>query len=534
MDSLRGLNPAQREAAEHVHGPILVVAGAGSGKTRVLTARIAHLIDAHGVPPQRIFAVTFTNKAAGEMKHRVGELLSRDPGGLWIGTFHSLSARLLRREADRLGFSRQFTIYDEDDRLSLIRRIMDERDHPVKLFPPKLIQNLISSAKNRMQTAAELEATGPQDAAVRVAADVYVAMQRALLTANAMDFDDLMLHPLALFRHHPDALERCLESLRHQRYEQFEVIVVDNGCESSATAELVARAARADSRVRYVWESRLGLARAHNRGLNEAHGSIAAFTDDDVVVDEHWLTMIVDAFHEDPAIGCVTGLIAPLELETVSQAWIESSVGFSKGFVLRRFDPRALPVDDPLFPFAAGRFGSGANMSFRTDVLREIGGFDAALGAGSRARGGDDLAAFFDVIVSGHVIVYEPGAIVRHAHRPDFESLRRQSFGYGVGLGAYLAHVASRHPRHAFHGMFRMRHAAAHFLAPGSAKNVRRPADYPKQLQWRERVGVLLGPGSYVRSRFETRRDGWTFEVPRQSYAAVGASPNGASVVTDT
>jgi hypothetical protein len=202
--------------------------------------------------------------------------------------------------------------------------------------------------------------------------------------------------------------------------------------------------------------------------------------------------------------------------------------------VLRRFDPRALPVDDPLFPFAAGRFGSGANMSFRTDVLREIGGFDAALGAGSRARGGDDLAAFFDVIVSGHVIVYEPGAIVRHAHRPDFESLRRQSFGYGVGLGAYLAHVASRHPRHAFHGMFRMRHAAAHFLAPGSAKNVRRPADYPKQLQWRERVGVLLGPGSYVRSRFETRRDGWTFEVPRQSYAAVGASPNGASVVTDT
>ena len=207
-DLLRGLNPAQREAAEHVHGPILVVAGAGSGKTRVLTARIAHLIDAHGVPPARIFAVTFTNKAAGEMKHRVGELLSRDPGGLWIGTFHSLSARLLRREADRLGFSRQFTIYDEDDRLSLIRRIMDERDHPVKLFPPKLIQNLISSAKNRMQTAAELEATGPQDAAVRVAADVYVAMQRALLTANAMDFDDLMLHPLALFRHHPDALER--------------------------------------------------------------------------------------------------------------------------------------------------------------------------------------------------------------------------------------------------------------------------------------------------------------------------------------
>jgi DNA helicase-2/ATP-dependent DNA helicase PcrA len=208
IDLLRGLNPAQREAAEHVHGPILVVAGAGSGKTRVLTARIAHLIDAHGVPPQRIFAVTFTNKAAGEMKRRIGELLTRDPGGLWIGTFHSLSARLLRREAERLGFSRQFTVYDEDDRLALIRRIMDDRDHPTRLFPPKLIQNLISSAKNRMQTADQLEAGATHDAAIRVAADVYGAMQRALLTANAMDFDDLMLHPLALFRQHADVLER--------------------------------------------------------------------------------------------------------------------------------------------------------------------------------------------------------------------------------------------------------------------------------------------------------------------------------------
>ena len=207
-DLLRGLNPAQREAAEHVHGPILVIAGAGSGKTRVLTTRIAQLIDAHGVPPERIFAVTFTNKAAGEMKHRIGELLTRDPGGLWIGTFHSLSARLLRREATRLGFSPQFTIYDEDDRLALIRRIMDERDHPVKLFPPKLVQNIISSAKNKMQSAETLEASAPHDQATKVAADVFGAMQRALLAANAMDFDDLMLHPLTLFRQHPDVLER--------------------------------------------------------------------------------------------------------------------------------------------------------------------------------------------------------------------------------------------------------------------------------------------------------------------------------------
>ncbi|MBP7621173.1 MAG: UvrD-helicase domain-containing protein, partial [Gemmatimonadales bacterium] len=207
-DLRRALNPALRRAAEHVTGPILVLAGAGSGKTRVLTARIASLIESHGVPPERIFAVTFTNKAAGEMKHRIGDLLERDPAGLWIGTFHSLSARLLRREGDRLGFSRDFSIYDQDDQISLIRRLMEERNHPVKLYPPKLIQNIISGAKNAMQTAQDLERSAPHDPAVKVAADVYVALQRALKLANAMDFDDLILHPLTLFREHPDVLER--------------------------------------------------------------------------------------------------------------------------------------------------------------------------------------------------------------------------------------------------------------------------------------------------------------------------------------
>ena len=161
------LNPAQREAVEHVHGPLLVLAGAGSGKTRVLTTRIAALIDRHGVPPDRIFAVTFTNKAAGEMKHRIGRLLERDPSGLWIGTFHSLSARLLRREAELLGFTRRFTIYDEDDRLSLIKRLMEQRGHSTKMFPPRAVQSLISAAKNRMVPPEELAASSPFDRLVQ-------------------------------------------------------------------------------------------------------------------------------------------------------------------------------------------------------------------------------------------------------------------------------------------------------------------------------------------------------------------------------
>jgi len=212
------LNPAQREAVEHVEGPLLVLAGAGSGKTRVLTMRIAALIDRHGVPPDRIFAVTFTNKAAGEMKQRIGQLLERDPSGLWIGTFHSLAARLLRREAELLGFSRRFTIYDEDDRLSLIRRLMEQQGHSTKLFAPRAVQSVISAAKNRMVPPSEL-ATGGFDGLAQVAAEVYSALGPALKGANAMDFDDLLLHPLTLFREHPDRL-RAYQS-------RFNFILVD-------------------------------------------------------------------------------------------------------------------------------------------------------------------------------------------------------------------------------------------------------------------------------------------------------------------
>ncbi len=205
-DWARTLNPEQREAVAHLHGPLLVLAGAGSGKTRVLTTRIAVLMDEHGVPPERIFAVTFTNKAAAEIKHRVASLLERDPAGLWIGTFHSLSARLLRRDAERIGFSRQFTIFDEDDRLALIRRLLEERNVSPKLFPPRAVQAVISSAKNRMLTAEQLAAAAGFDRLTQLASELMDPLAAALRRQNAMDFDDLMLHPLTLFREHPDRL----------------------------------------------------------------------------------------------------------------------------------------------------------------------------------------------------------------------------------------------------------------------------------------------------------------------------------------
>ena len=227
------LNPSQRAAVEHGDGPLLVLAGAGSGKTRVLTARLAFLVAGRGIPPERIFATTFTNRSAREMRHRVGTLLGQEPTGLWIGTFHALAARLLRREARALGFTPQFTIYDEADRLALVKRLMEQGGFPVKKFPPRLVQSIISGAKNRLVPPDEL--AGPASEPIeRAAADVYVALERALRAANAMDFDDLLLHPLTLFRERPDRLAH---------YQQrFRAILVDEFQDTNRAQYLIVRA----------------------------------------------------------------------------------------------------------------------------------------------------------------------------------------------------------------------------------------------------------------------------------------------------
>ncbi|HEV2671284.1 MAG TPA: UvrD-helicase domain-containing protein [Gemmatimonadales bacterium] len=215
------LNAAQREAVEYPEGPLLVLAGAGSGKTRVLTARIANLITQHGIAAQRIFAVTFTNKAAGEMRTRVGQLLGSDPRGLWIGTFHSLSARLLRREAPLLGFGPNFTIYDADDSEALVKRLLEAKQLSPKAYPPRAVHGVISGAKNRMILPEELGAQADTPL-VRVAADIYASLVPALKQANAMDFDDLLLHPLALFRDHPERLAYWQDRFQHVLVDEFQ------------------------------------------------------------------------------------------------------------------------------------------------------------------------------------------------------------------------------------------------------------------------------------------------------------------------
>ncbi len=242
------LNAAQRAAVEHADGPLLVLAGAGSGKTRVLTARLAHLVAARSIPPERIIAVTFTNRAAREMRSRVATLLGREPAGLWIGTFHSLAARMLRREAHHLGFTPQFTIYDENDRLAVIKRLLEQGGYAQRAYPPKLVQSIISGAKNRMVPPEELAAAAT-DKLERVAAEIYLHLNRALADANAMDFDDLLLHPLTLFRQHEDRL-------RHYQ-QRFHAVLVDEFQDTNRAQYLLVRK------------------------LAEAHRQICAVGDDD-------------------------------------------------------------------------------------------------------------------------------------------------------------------------------------------------------------------------------------------------------------
>ena len=204
------LNPEQRLAVEHVEGPLLVLAGAGSGKTRVLTMRVVRLIEEHGVPADRILAVTFTNKAAGEMKDRIRRLLGREPSGAWIGTFHSLGARLLRRHAPLLGFDSAFTIFDAEESLREVKRVVTHLGIDPKRWQPKAIRSVISDAKNRLITAEEYvqEHAEGFDPFARTVARVFPQYQRALRLQNALDFDDLLVSTVDLFDRHPDVLAR--------------------------------------------------------------------------------------------------------------------------------------------------------------------------------------------------------------------------------------------------------------------------------------------------------------------------------------
>ncbi|HSJ27921.1 MAG TPA: DNA helicase PcrA [Acidimicrobiia bacterium] len=215
------LNPVQREAVAATEGPVLVVAGAGSGKTRVLTYRIAHLIRDMKVPPQAILAITFTNKAADEMKERVGALIGGAVASMWVSTFHSACVRILRREAARFGYRSGFSIYDQADSLRLVTQCVKDLDLDTKRFPPKNIQAAISNAKNEL---IDYESFARSDEGFyhEQVADVYRLYQQRLLEASAMDFDDLLMVTVELFGAFPDVLEQYQQRFRYIHVDEYQ------------------------------------------------------------------------------------------------------------------------------------------------------------------------------------------------------------------------------------------------------------------------------------------------------------------------
>ena len=218
---LADLNPAQREAVLATEGPLLVVAGAGSGKTRVLTYRVAHLINACGVKPNEILAITFTNKAAGEMRERLEDLLGPVARSIWILTFHAACGRILRREAQRLGYRSNFTIYDQADQVRLTKACLEELDRDPKRFVPRGIHAQISAAKNQLVT--------PEEYAERVAsfydqtvAEVYDLYQKRLIASNAVDFDDLLMLTVQVLESFPEARDRWQKAFRYILVDEYQ------------------------------------------------------------------------------------------------------------------------------------------------------------------------------------------------------------------------------------------------------------------------------------------------------------------------
>src|SRR5213595_2297822 len=218
---LADLNEAQREAVLTTEGPLLVIAGAGSGKTRVLTRRIAHLLAAVGVKPPEILAITFTNKAAAEMRERVEDLVGPPARASWVMTFHAACGRILRREAQRLGYRSNFTIYDSADQHRLTKQCLEDLERDPKRFTPRGIHSQISNAKNQL--------IGPDEYRSRVAsfydqtvADVYEQYQRRLFQSNAVDFDDLLMLTVDVLQRFPEAREKWAKTFRYVLVDEYQ------------------------------------------------------------------------------------------------------------------------------------------------------------------------------------------------------------------------------------------------------------------------------------------------------------------------
>ncbi len=222
MDLFQGLNPQQKEAVEHDEGPLLILAGAGSGKTRVLTHRVAYLIEEKGVAPWSILAITFTNKAAREMKERIERLVGTRALDIWIGTFHACCVRILRREIERIGFDRNFVIYDTSDQETLIKDCLNQLGYNEKNFPPKQVLAEIGRAKDELTDPESYAAMAGSDFRLRKVANLYALYQKKLKANNALDFDDIIMHTITVLSKNPDVLDYYQNKFRYILVDEYQ------------------------------------------------------------------------------------------------------------------------------------------------------------------------------------------------------------------------------------------------------------------------------------------------------------------------
>lgn len=308
-------------------------------------------------------------------------------------------------------------------------------------------------------------------------------------------------------RGRPELIVPCVAAVVASEYpaQRLRVIVVDNVPEDAATRDAVARAYAGDPRVAYLRCDISGSAAARNAALAVADTELIAFVDDDVTVDRHWLAELVAGFGTDERVACVTGGILPLELETASQLLMERFGGFHKGFAGRRWSLDAPPDGDPLFPYTAGRFGSGNNVAFRVPALRALGGYDELLGNGTPAQAGEDFELLLRTVRSGWTLVYRPTALVRHLHRRSHAALRTVIESYGVAITAVLLRTVWHDPRALGEILVRIPRGLVYLLSSSSAKNRQHAGAYPLRLRLLEIGGMLRGPLAYLASRRQAR-----------------------------
>jgi len=316
-------------------------------------------------------------------------------------------------------------------------------------------------------------------------------------------------------------LRESLEAIRAIDYPLVEVLVVDNAPSDDET-----RALLADEfpEFRYVREDRAGLSHARNAGLNAATTGIVAYTDDDVIVDPQWLWAITAGFARADDVGCVTGIVPSGELRNAVQAWFDARVSWSKLTAARTFRLSDPPDDLPMFPFCVGEFGTGANFAVHRDHMLALGGFDTALGAGTRTKGGEDLDMFVRMLYDGQAIVVNPAAVVWHRHRDDLAALEAQAVGYGRGFGAWAVTVALD-PRTAGAAIARSPRAFARLInkpmaSVDEATVAVTLSRESKGVGRAELASVLGGPAAYFAER-RAQRDAGTFAGPSSRDSAL-------------